>query len=150
MDFNVDFTIQSTWVPFYEDGLTLISAWRSYHNHYKMWGKIDYRFPHFSDTVEVWEWVSNFIPHLTLSAITYPYWYQSQSMLVNGNWHNTGHVIRERMLKSFGGSIYAVNALLCNSECRWHWVLGNSYGRNDGLDINDLMKYLFPGLWFWF
>ena len=35
-------------------------------------------------TVEVWEWISNFIPHYTVYVITYPYWDQSQSMLVKG------------------------------------------------------------------
>ena len=50
------------WGPFYWDDLTLISAWISNHIHYKVWGEITYPFPNFNGaTVEVWEWISNFI-----------------------------------------------------------------------------------------
>ena len=35
-------------------------------HHYKMWGEIMHQFLNFNDaTVEVYEWISNFIPHLT-------------------------------------------------------------------------------------
>ena len=38
-----------------------------------MWDKITYSFPNFNGcTVEVWEWISNFIPHFTGHVITYP------------------------------------------------------------------------------
>ena len=41
-----------------------------------------YPFPNFNGVaVEVWEWISNFIPHFT-RVITYPYWVLSQSMLI--------------------------------------------------------------------
>ena len=34
--------------------------------HYKMWDEITYPFPNFNGcTVEVWEWISNIIPHFT-------------------------------------------------------------------------------------
>ena len=57
---------------FYKHGLTLISAWTSYHIHYKLWHEITYPFPNFNGTaVEVWEWVSDFIPHLTGHLITF-------------------------------------------------------------------------------
>ena len=60
---------------FYEHGLTLITAWITNDIHYKMWDKIIWPFPNFNGcTVEVWEWTSNFIPHLTMYAITYPWW----------------------------------------------------------------------------
>ena len=50
-----------------------------------MWDQITHPFPNFSGcTVEVWEWISNFIPHFTRHVITYPYWEWSQSMLVKG------------------------------------------------------------------
>ena len=40
---------------------------------YNVWDEIAYPFPNFNGaTVEVWEWISNFIPHLTGLVITYP------------------------------------------------------------------------------
>ena len=54
-------------------GLTLIPAWISNYIHYKMWDEITNPFTHFNGaTVEVWEWISNFIPHYTGRVITYP------------------------------------------------------------------------------
>ena len=50
-----------------------------------MWNEITYPFPNFNScTVEVWKWISNFIPHYTMDIITYPCWDLSQSMLVKG------------------------------------------------------------------
>ena len=41
--------------------------------YYKVWDEIAYPFPNFNDTtVEVWKWISNFIPHFTGHVITYP------------------------------------------------------------------------------
>ena len=58
-------------------------AWRSNCIHYKMWDDITYSFPNFnSTTVEVWEWISNFIPHFSGYVIIYPCWDESQTMLV--------------------------------------------------------------------
>ena len=52
--------------PFHYHGLAIIPAYIGYHTHYKVWVEITYPFPNFSGaTVEVWEWVSNFIPHFT-------------------------------------------------------------------------------------
>ena len=52
--------------PFYQHGLTLIPAWISNYVHCKMWDEITYPSPNFNGcTVEVWEWISNFIPHIT-------------------------------------------------------------------------------------
>ena len=60
---------------FYQHGLTLISAWISNHMPNKVWVEITYLFPNFNGaTVEVWEWISNFIPHFTMDVVTYPYW----------------------------------------------------------------------------
>ena len=40
-----------------------------------MWDEITYSFPKFNGaTVEVWEWISNFIPHFTGRMITYSCW----------------------------------------------------------------------------
>ena len=50
-------------------------AWISNHMASKVWGEIIYPFPNFNGTtVEVWEWISNFIPHFIMDVITYPCW----------------------------------------------------------------------------
>ena len=55
--------------------LTLIPAWISNHIHSKMWDEISLPFLNFkSTTIEVWEWMSNFILHLIMDVITYTYW----------------------------------------------------------------------------
>ena len=55
--------------------LTLIPAWMSNHIHYKVWYEIIHPFPNINScTVEVWEWMINFIPHFTGHVITYPCW----------------------------------------------------------------------------
>ena len=41
----------------------------------KAWDEITYPFPNFNGgTVEVWEWICNFIPHFIVYVITYPLW----------------------------------------------------------------------------
>ena len=50
-------------------------AWISNYIHYNVWCEITYTFPNFnSATVEVCEWISNFIPHFTRYVITHPCW----------------------------------------------------------------------------
>ena len=40
----------------------------------EVWDEITYPFPSFNgETVEAWEWISNFIPHFTEHVITYPW-----------------------------------------------------------------------------
>ena len=40
----------------------------------KVWDGITYPFQDFNGaTVEVWEWISTFIPHFVMDVITYPY-----------------------------------------------------------------------------
>ena len=54
---------------------TLIPAWISNHIIGKMWDEFTYPFQNLnSATVEVWEWISNFIPHFIMDIITYSYW----------------------------------------------------------------------------
>ena len=61
--------------PYHQHGLTLIPTWKSNYTHYKAWYEIAYLFPNFNGvTVEVWEWIHNFIPHFTGHVITYPCW----------------------------------------------------------------------------
>ena len=41
-------------------------AWISNYIHHKMWDEITYPFLNFNGaTVEVWEWMNNFIPHFS-------------------------------------------------------------------------------------
>ena len=50
-----------------------------------VWCEINYPFTNFhSATVQVWEWISNFIPQFTVYVITYPCWNCSLSLLVKG------------------------------------------------------------------
>ena len=61
--------------PFYYYGLILNPAWISNHMHRKVWDEITDPFPNFNDcAVEVWEWISDFIPHIIMTVITYPCW----------------------------------------------------------------------------
>ena len=49
----------------------------------EMWDEITSPFPNFNcATIEVCEWISNFIPHFIMDVITNPCWDQSSSMLV--------------------------------------------------------------------
>ena len=41
----------------------------------EVWNQITYLFLNFNGaTVEVYEWISNYIPHFMMDVITYPYW----------------------------------------------------------------------------
>ena len=51
---------------------------------YKLWDEITYPFPNFNGAaVDVWEWISNFIPQFTRIVITYPCWDLSWSDRAN-------------------------------------------------------------------
>ena len=64
-------------------GLTLMSVWINNHMPSKVWGEITYHFPNISGcTAEVWEWMSNFIPHILMDVITYPSWDLSKKMFI--------------------------------------------------------------------
>ena len=61
------------WVPFYWRGLILIPSWKSKYIYHKVCDEITYPFSKFKGaTVEVWEWISSFLPHFTGHMITYP------------------------------------------------------------------------------
>ena len=49
-------------------------AWISNHIHYNVRDEITYLSPNFIGGTEVWERISNFIPHSTGHVITYPCW----------------------------------------------------------------------------
>ena len=88
--------------PFYWHRFTLIPAWISKHIHYKVWDKITYLFPNFNGcTVEVWEWMRNFMPH-----ITNPCWDWNETMLVKYApiqilWQQTTNVASQTMVLGF-------------------------------------------------
>ena len=66
---------RSAWGPFYKHDLTLIPAWISNYIHHKVWDKIIYPLSNFTGkTFEVWEWMSNLIPHVSGHVITYSCW----------------------------------------------------------------------------
>ena len=49
------------------NGLTLISAWISNHMPWELWDNITHSFPNFNGcTVEVWEWIRNFILYIPM------------------------------------------------------------------------------------
>ena len=50
-----------------------------------MWGEFTYPFPNFNGcTVEVWEWISNFIPHYIMDVITKPRWHSTTVCIFHG------------------------------------------------------------------
>ena len=64
--------------PFLIILLILIPAWISNRMSSKVQDKIAYPFPNFNIcTIEVWEWINNFMPHFLMDVITYPCWDQS-------------------------------------------------------------------------
>ena len=86
-----DWLINQIWfsgpgAPFYHQGLTSTLARISTRNHSKLWDEITY--PYFNGTPdEVLEWISNFMSHLMMDAITYPCREFSQTILAKrGPW----------------------------------------------------------------
>ena len=62
-------------------GFTLIPTWIGNNTHSNVWNEFTYLFPNFSGrTVEVWEWISNFVAHFIGHVIIYPYWDWKQSI----------------------------------------------------------------------
>ena len=71
---ETDVCAESRTESFYWYGLTSIPAWINNYLRHKVWVESIYPFPNFnSATVEVWEWISNFIPHFIMNAITFPW-----------------------------------------------------------------------------
>ena len=83
------------WVPTSRDcffanmDYPLIPAWINNHIHYEVWAENIYPFSNFNSTgIEIWEWISNFVPQSTEHVIIYPCWDQSYSVLERGpSWH---------------------------------------------------------------
>ena len=69
-----------------------------------MWDEIAYQYSNFnSSTVEVWEWLSNFIPHFKMYVITYPCWW---CMMFNDYCLNIVNLILQRSLNVFESSTF--------------------------------------------
>ena len=52
--------------PFYKHRLTFITTSITMYSRYKIWDEITHLFPTFNGTtIEVWEWISNFVPYFT-------------------------------------------------------------------------------------
>ena len=59
--------------PFYHHGLTLIPTRICNYIHYKVWDEITHPFPNFnSATIDIWEWISNSIPHCPCNYLSMP------------------------------------------------------------------------------
>ena len=64
-----------SWGPFCSHYLSLIWVWKNSQTPSKVWDEVTYSFQNFNGcTVEVWEWLSNFIPYFIMDVITYPCW----------------------------------------------------------------------------
>ena len=63
---------------FFNTMCDMYNKYMKVHNNHmlsKVWDEITYPFPNFNGfTVEVWEWVSNFILQFIMGVITCPYW----------------------------------------------------------------------------
>ena len=71
--FEID--MRFSWISYITTAPDTIPAWMSNYIHYKVWVEITYAFPNFNGcTVEVWEWISNSIPHFRGHMINYPCW----------------------------------------------------------------------------
>ena len=80
-----DTTHTETNGPFYKHGLSIIGAWTGNYIHYGEWGESIYPFTDVNGcTDEVWELISNCIPHYTVYAMTYSCWGPSYSLKLKG------------------------------------------------------------------
>ena len=108
--------------PFYLHGLTLISALISNYIHYKVWDEITYPFSNFnSATVEVWEWISNFIPHFTGHMIAYSCW---DKKLIQVSKSTCWCQLHQRIYNCCVGSALWSNLMWRSSWDLWHVCWG--------------------------
>ena len=62
-------------LPILQTWINFIPTWISNDMPSKVWDESIYPFPNFNGTaIEVWEWISNFIPHFAMDVIAYPCW----------------------------------------------------------------------------
>ena len=61
--------------------LFIILAWMRNYLHWKVWDEFTSTFPSFNgSTVELWEWINDFVPHFIGHMPTYPIRHWTQSM----------------------------------------------------------------------
>ena len=59
----------------------------------KVWDVITYPFPNFNGaTIEVWEWISNFIPHFIMDVITHLIWWKLNCITKRGLGNRIGWI----------------------------------------------------------
>ena len=113
-----------------------------------MWDEITYQFPNFNGAaVEVWEWISNFIPLFTKHVVTYPCWCVSHYRTLTTWWRDASSCVtssknawvsrREKWLPGVASSYWN----------RKLWRLGDAYVlRCSGLSLVQTMAcWLFGG-----
>ena len=84
-----------------------------------MWDEITYPFPNFNGvTLEVWEWISNFIPCFIMDVIMCPCWDWSQTMVVKGAPGGSYGVSYGDLIVWVPGCEYLVRFF-----CWWNWTL---------------------------
>ena len=119
-------TYVSQGVPYYCYGSTLISAWISNHTPSKVWNKITYPFPNFNGaTIEVWEWMNNFIPYFIRDAITYPCWGESQnhvSKIFPGLNDKIDVLFAHKQL----AKMFYIDAFVTHTTWIYHWTFRTS------------------------
>ena len=99
--------------------LTSDPAWTSDYIHHKVWHEITYPFPYFNAaTVDVWEGISNFIPHFTDHEITY----QNRVSALNG-----GASLIEQIIYPMGTVPLQEDPSKKNMQSTQltHWLLGD-------------------------
>ena len=98
-----------------------IPTWISNDIHHYVWDEITYPFPNFnSTTVEVWEWISNFIPHFTGCVIA--------GIKINSLWpsdtiwqHKSGWTLAQVMACCLTAPSHYLNqSWLIISKVQWH------------------------------
>ena len=120
-------------VPFYWHKFTLILIWiNKYIYCYKVCDEITHPFPNVNYvTVEVWECISNFIPHLTMHVVNYPCCDWNWYLLVNGATERiiiTCLGILSNITDIWFVQIHVIRFLLMvvSAHHRWHTVVRNS------------------------
>ena len=117
------------------------------------WDEPTHPFPNSNGcTVEVWEWISNFISHFIMDVITYRCWDDSLSKLVKGTRPKWVNEIKGSLAEGCSWLTYTAGH---HSIVTW-LIAYNSRPRAANVStkctkllycVNDLIKVLFDVLW---
>ena len=128
----------------------------------KMWDDIIYPFPNFNGfTVEVWEWINNFIPHFIIQVSTYPWLtsYIFRSMFLKNRVDKNSSLLEGchrwstfdyRAVLGCQGSHRAPPMINTVSECRWlhmgryRWGVGNKHRNSHTCVRNNMVLSYVP------